>query len=453
MGKETQVGALTPERTEEILQDYRTEPLATRNRLVHHALSRHSVAGVSYVPESIHDLQPHFSAEIKTMGACNQKASGRCWIFAGLNLLREKIAKELDLDKFELSQNYLALYDKIEKANYALESVLSLAERNPMEDRLFRFILENPVNDGGQWDMFVNLVLKYGLMPSESFPETYQSSNTRETDVLVNAAIRRFGYLAHGLVAEGKKEEARALKEETMEKIYHLFLNAFGIPPRKFSFQYTDRKKNVHREEGTPLEFFERHIGKDYLLSLQSLIHSPTKDKPYLRNYTVDWLGNVLEGRPINHLNLPMDRIESLIVESLRKGEPVWFGSDVSFYRDRASYCWNDKAFDYETPFGFPIEFEKGGMLDFAQSAMNHAMLIVGVDLDEEGKPRKWKIENSWGTDNGIAGYYVMSESWFSKFVYQAVVSKELLSEEERKAAEGEPVRLNPWDPMGTLAD
>ena len=387
------------------------------------------------------------------MGACNQKASGRCWIFAGLNLLREKIAKELDLDKFELSQNYLALYDKIEKANYALESVLSLAERNPMEDRLFRFILENPVNDGGQWDMFVNLVLKYGLMPSESFPETYQSSNTRETDVLVNAAIRRFGYLAHGLLAEGKKEEARALKEETMEKIYHLFLNAFGIPPRKFSFQYTDRKKNVHREEGTPLEFFERHIGKDYLLSLQSLIHSPTKDKPYLRNYTVDWLGNVLEGRPINHLNLPMDRIESLIVESLRKGEPVWFGSDVSFYRDRASYCWNDKAFDYETPFGFPIEFEKGGMLDFAQSAMNHAMLIVGVDLDEEGKPRKWKIENSWGTDNGIAGYYVMSESWFSKFVYQAVVSKDLLEEEERKAAEGEPTHLDPWDPMGTLAD
>ena len=410
-------GALTPERTEEILEDYGTEPLATRNRLVHHALSRHSVAGVSYVPESIHDLQPHFSVEIKTMGACNQKASGRCWIFAGLNLLREKIAKELDLDKFELSQNYLALYDKIEKANYALESVLSLADRNPMEDRLFRFILENPVNDGGQWDMFVNLVLKYGLMPSESFPETYQSSNTRETDVLVNAAIRRFGYLAHGLVSEGKEKEARALKEETMEKIYHLFLNAFGIPPRKFSFQYTDRKKNVHREEGTPLEFFERHIGKDYLLSLQSLIHSPTKDKPYLR------------------------------------GEPVWFGSDVSFYRDRASYCWNDKAFDYETPFGFPIEFEKGGMLDFAQSAMNHAMLIVGVDLDEEGKPRKWKIENSWGTDNGIAGYYVMSASWFSKFVYQAVVSKELLSEEERKAAEGEPVRLNPWDPMGTLAD
>jgi len=172
-----------------------------------------------------------------------------------------------------------------------------------------------------------------------------------------------------------------------------------------------------------------------------------------MKNFTIDYLGNVVEGKPINHLNLTMSRIKELIVKQLKAGYPVWFGSDVGFFRDRPSFYWDTNTFDYLSSFGFDIRFDKGDMLDFSASAMNHAMVISGVNLDENGKPTRYKIENSWGEDNGLKGYYVMGEEWFDAFVYQAVILKDLLSDEERKAALESPIHLHPWDPMGTLAD
>jgi len=419
-------------------------------RTVHHALSRHAISSVTFAPESLAEVAPTYSIDLKTLPVCNQKQSGRCWIFAGLNVLREIVAKKCGLKKFELSQNYISLYDKIEKANFALESILKLAGRDH-DDRVLWFILHDPVSDGGQWDMFVNLVKKYGLVPQNKFPETYQSEGTRESDQIINAAIRGFAAKAAKLVKEGKEGEARALKEETIGKIAEFLFACFGIPPKSFDFEY-ENDKGYHVEKGlTPLSFFEKYVG-DEIDEYQSIIHSPTADKPYYRNYTVDYLGNVVEGKPINHLNLPMERIKELIVKQLEAGEPVWFGSDVSFYRDRNSWAWNDKAFDYQSPFGLSIQFDKTDMLDYWHSAMNHAMVITGVNLDE-GKPNRWKIENSWGSDNGQSGYYTMSPSWFDTFVYQAVIKRKYLSEEELAAASKEPTHLNPWDPMGTLAD
>ena len=441
-------GTLNGEKQAKILEKYQKDP---KNAVVRHALSRNSVSSVSFEPASVGPVAPRFSIELKTLPAANQKASGRCWIFAALNVLREVIAKDCGLSDFELSQNYIALYDKIEKANYALESVIALCNREP-EDRLFQFILGMPVSDGGQWDMFVNLVKKYGLVPKDAFPETYQSNNTRETNFLVNAAIRGFAAKACALKKKRRANEIRALKDETMAKIYAMYLNAFGVPPKTFDFEYRDSNNEYHIERDlTPQSFAKKYLSPS-MFQCQSLIHSPTKDKPFGKTFTIDDLGNVLEGSRILHLNLPMDRIQELIIEQLKAGEPVWFGSDVSFYRDRDSFAWDDNAFDYLTPFGFDVEFDKAEMLDFRHSAMNHAMVITGVDLIE-GKPTKWKIENSWGGDNGLKGYYVMSDSWFRKFVYQAVIFNKYLSPEEKAALKGEPIHLPPWDPMGTLAD
>lgn len=442
----SKLGAITPKIQEGIMERYEKDPL---NKVVRHALSRHSLSNVIYEPASVTEVAPTFSIDLKTMGACNQKVSGRCWIFAALNLLREKAAKKLGLKKFELSQNYISLFDKIEKSNYALETILEIGDWEPT-DRLFQFVLEAPVNDGGQWDMFVSLVKKYGLMPQEAFPETYQSNNTRETDQVVNAHIRHFASLAHPLLKNGQKDEARALKEKFLEDIYTMFLNAFGVPSASFDYEW-ENNDGYHLEKGlTPHSFFEKFVGDD-IDSYISLINSPTADKPYMRNYTVDHLGSVYEGKPINHLNLEMERVKELIIKQLEEGEPVWFGSDVSFYRDRNSYAWSTNSLDYRSMFGFDIRFEKGAMLDFRNSAMGHAMLITGVDI-KDGKAVKWKIENSWGTDNGLQGYYVMNDEWFDIFVYQAVVREKYLSDEEKKAAKGTPIHLDPWDPMGTLA-
>ena len=431
-----------------ILSDYLEDK---RNTVVRHALSRETLTDIVHETQAIAETSMVFSNEIKTMPVTNQKNSGRCWIFAGLNVLREIVAKKLGTTgQFELSQNYISLYDKIEKANFALESVISLAQYSPNE-RVFQFILQDPVSDGGQWDMFVNLVRKYGLMPKDCFPETYHSEHTRETNFLVAAIIRDFAHTAHELSAKGKKSEIRAVKDKAMENVYRLFFDAFGVPPKKFEFEWNDSKDKFHKETFTPKSFFDKFIGKE-IEEYQSLINSPTKDKPFMRNFTIDYLGNVIEGKSINHLNVEMKDMKDAIIRQLLDGEIVWFGSDVSFYRDRASFAWDDKAFDYESALGFGLHFDKGAMLDYRHSAMNHAMCIVGVDL-EDGKPLKWKIENSWGSDSGSSGYYVMSDSWFDRFVYQAVVKNKYLTKEQISAAKKVPVHLNPWDPMGTLAD
>lgn len=421
-----------------------------KNTLIRHALARHSLSNVIYEPSSVTEAPFTFSLEVKTLPVCNQKVSGRCWIFAGLNFLRERVAKKLGLKNFELSQNYISLFDKIEKANFALESLIALGQEEA-DSRLLHHILSSPVNDGGQWDMFVSLVNKYGVVPQSAFPETYQSNNTRETDQVVNAAIRGFMADNHPLLKEGKIEEVRKNKEELMEKIYAMFMNAFGVPPTTFDFSY-ENDHGYHIDPAlTPLDFFAKYVGDD-LNDYQSIINSPTKDKPYIKNYTVDYLGGVVGGRPINHLNLPMERMIELIIKQLRDGEPVWFGSDVGFYRDRNSYVWSTTSLDYTSTFGFPLHFSKEKMLDYWHSAMSHAMLITGVDL-QNGKPTRWKIENSWGSDNGLNGYYVMTPDWFETFVYQAVVNKKYLLKVEKDACKQEPTHLNPWDPMGTLAD
>ena len=446
--KNTVEGSLDRDFVKKVVDEYASDKT---NPIVRHAISRGSVSNAVFEPSACTSTTLAFSNEIKTLPVANQRASGRCWIFAGLNVLREAVAKKLGIkSSFELSQNYISLYDKIEKANFAMESIMTLAQYSPNE-RVFQFILDNPVSDGGQWDMFVNLIRKYGVMPKDCFPETYQSNNTRETNFLVNAIIRNFAYQAHELSVKGKNSAIRPLKEKMMGQVYRLFLNAFGVPPEKFEFEWVDSKDKFHKETHTPKSFFTKYVGKE-IEEYQSLINSPTSDKPFMRNYTIDYLGNVVEGKPINHLNLEMKELKAAILRQLLDGEPVWFGSDVGFYRDRDSFAWDDKAFDYVSTFGFDIKFDKAAMLDFRHSAMNHAMVIVGVDL-EDGVPLKWKIENSWGEAVGSKGYFVMSDTWFDTFVYQAVVRNKYLTKEQAAAAKKVPVHLNPWDPMGTLAD
>lgn len=446
MNEET-LGALTGKTLDNILEGYAKDP---KNVVVRHSLSRSSISNATFDSSSQKDVDTKFSINLDTLPVANQRQSGRCWIFAGLNVLREIIAKKCNLKEFELSQNYISLYDKIEKANFALETILKLGARDH-DDRELAHILQEPVSDGGQWDMFVNLVKKYGLMPKGAFPETFQSEGTRESDQLVNMVIRKFAADVHPLLVANKEKEARELKNEVIGKIYSFFLNCFGVPPKTFDFEYVN-KEGYHVEENlTPKEFFEKYIGEK-IDEYQSIINSPTSDKPYLATYTIDYLGNVVEGKAINHLNLPMERVKELIVKQLSDKEPVWFGSDVSFYRDRNTPAWNDKSFDYVSSFGFDIKFSKEAMLDYRASAMNHAMVLTGVNL-KNNVPTKWKIENSWGADNGEKGYYVMSASFFDHFAYQAVILKKYLNEDELKAITKEPTHLHPWDPMGTLAD
>ena len=422
-----------------------------KNTIIRHALVKNSLYTVAASQDEIKEMDFNFDINIKTLPAANQKASGRCWLFAATNVCREVIARKLNLANFELSQSYLAFYDRLEKSNYLLEAVIELIDKD-YDDRTLAFLLQNGVGDGGQWDMFVSLANKYGLCPKNVYPETNTSSATRETAQLINFSIRKFASDAKALYNEKGLDAVRKEKEEVLNKIYFLLVNAYGLPPEKFDFEYTDKDGNYHIEKGfDALSFKEKYLG-DSLNDYVSLINAPTKDKAFGKTYTIQYLGNVVGGKQVTHLNVTMDRMKELILKQLRDDRIVWFGSDVGFYRENEEGVWDDTRFDLNTPFGLDLKMNKGESLDYHASQMNHAMCITGVSF-KEGIPSKWKIENSWGKDRAKDGYYMMSASWFDQFVYQAVVDKKYLNAEELKALQGEPVVLKPWDPMGSLAD
>ena len=437
--------------TQESLQAFRSSfEKDVTARAMQNAASKTAIGDLVYHADSRIGNDHQFSLEIKTMKVTNQMSSGRCWIFAGCNILREIIAKKIGSEDFELSQNFVAFYDKLEKINYSLEAMIELADK-PSDDRTLQTILRPCVGDGGQWDMFRSLIKKYGIVPKNVMPETWASSHTMDSNYIINTAIRRFAAEAHRLSAAGHTKKLRARKEEVLAQLFRVLAIAFGLPTERFDFEYVDKDKTYHCERDlTPLAFYEKYVGED-IDEYVSLINSPTEDKPFYETFTVDYIGNVIGGDPIHYLNLPMKELKAAVLSSLKDGEPVWFGSDAGKFGDRQRGVWAPEQYDYAPAFGFDLKMEKADLLNFAQSAMNHAMVITGVNLADD-KPTKWKIENSWGDEKAYKGYYTATDLWFDYFVYQAVVKKKYLTKKQLEALKKEPHHLHPWDPMGTLA-
>ena len=422
-----------------------------QRKLATMALSKSDLNAVAYVPQNGFAMKQKFSVEIPTLEVTNQQASGRCWLFAATNVLRERIAKELNLEKFELSQSYLAFWDKFERANYFLESILETADL-PADDRTVSFVLATGVHDGGQWDMFANIVEKYGVVPKDVYDETFQSCHTGNMNHVLNRNLKACAVRLREMVRQGACEEAiQSEKQAMLADVYAFLCSCYTEPPKAFDFEYVDKDKAYHLEKGlTPLSFRDKYVG-DLLKKTVSIIHAPTADKPYHQTYTVRLLGNVVGGKPVRHLNLTMDEFKAAIIAQMQAGKVVWFGSDVGKFGERERGVWDDQCFDIELLTGLNLTISKADALDYGFSAMNHAMVLTGVQL-EDGKPTRWKIENSWGDKNGAKGYYVCSDSWFDQYVFQAAVEKEYLGD-LAALAEKEPVVLAPWDPMGTLAD
>ncbi len=437
---------ITPKALENLALHYENKPVQQALRRV---LVKNELANLFDKQEVKPMNQFRFSHEIKTLPVTNQKSSGRCWIFAGLNVLREIVAKKYDLKDFEFSQNYTAFYDKLEKINYFIESIDDFLTCD-QDDRTLQHILKTGIQDGGQWDMFVSLVEKYGVVPKEAMVETASSSNTGFMNRIINIKLRQYAANARHLVEDGLAEEIPSLKEQTLSELYTFLVTNFGVPPKTFDFEYTS-KEEYHIKKGlSPLGFYQDEFG-DTLKEYVSVIHAPTKDKPYLRTYSVAYLGNVVGGREIKYLNLDIPALKDLVLTQLKNQEVVWFGSDVSRYGDRVAGIWDDQQFDYEDMLEMSLYMTKEDELDYSSSSMNHAMVITAVNLDE-GLPNRWKIENSWGDQNGNKGYYLASDTWFDRYVYQAVIHSKYLSAEQRKAWETKPIILKPWDPMGSLA-
>ena len=395
---------------------------------------------------------PIFSLDLTKDKVSDQKASGRCWMFAALNTFRHKMIANFQLEDFELSQAHTFFWDKYEKSNWFLEQVIATADQE-LTSRKVKFLLDTPQQDGGQWDMVVALFEKYGVVPKSVYPESISSSDSRELNQILNKLLRQDAQILRELAAEGAESaELQAKKEELLQEVFYFLTMNLGLPPRQFDFSYRDKDNHFHSESGlTPLTFYQKYVDlklDDYV----SIINAPTADKPYGRSYTVEMLGNVVGSKPVRYLNVEMDRLKELAIAQMQAGETVWFGSDVGQSSNRKAGVMADGMHDFTASMDIRLTQDKAGRLDYSESLMTHAMVLTGVDLDENGKAKKWKVENSWGEKVGNKGYFVASDAWMDEYTYQIVVRKEFLTAAELAAYEAEPLVLAPWDPMGALA-
>lgn len=423
-----------------------------KNLLALNAVSKNGIRAVALSRAVVNRTDHTYSHLIETPEATSQKKSGRCWLFAGLNTLRLAAMEKMNLESFELSQACLMFWDKLEKANFFLENIIETRDE-PLDGRLVMWLLADPLPDGGQWDMFVNLIEKYGVVPKSVMPETNSSSDSRPMNVLLIAKLREYAQVLREMhERSGSVEEMRQAKGEMMEEFYRMLSIHLGQPPSRFLWEWRDKDKEFHRHgEITPTEFFEQYVGFD-LGEMVCLINAPTKDKPYRRLYTVQYLGNVVGGHAVRYLNVDIETLRKATADMIVDGQAVWFGCDVGKMLEREMGILDLEVYDYELVYGTRFKLDKAGRLDYGHSRMTHAMVLTGVDLDDSGKPTKWRVENSWGTKFGDKGYMVMADGWFEEFLYEVMISKKHLSPELLEVLDTEPVVLPPWDPMGALA-
>ncbi len=424
----------------------------SKNTLALNAVTENGIAAVALSRKEVDRQNFNFSNLIESPDATNQERSGRCWLFSGLSVLALEAMKKLNVRTFELSEIYQMFWDKLEKANYFLENIIETKQES-LDGRLVSSLLSDPISDGGQWNMFVNLIMKYGVMPKTFMPETANSNNSDPMNALLASKLREYAKVLREMSVQGVSvTHLREKKGELMEEFYKLLCINLGVPPEAFFWEWRDKDGVFHRRGNiTPVEFYNEYVGME-LDDLVSLINAPTKDKPFNRLYSVQYLGNVVDGQDARYLNVDLKTMKKATVDMIKGNHAVWFGCDVAKMLQTNMGAMDLRIYDYELVYGAKFQLDKAARLDYGDSEMTHAMVITGVDLDEHGNPKKWRVENSWGAAIGDQGYMYMMDEWFDQYVYEVVVRKEYLSPELLKILETQPVVVPFWDPMGTLA-
>ncbi len=448
--------ALTLDQVARLRADFAGNP---HHRLMQNAVTKVPLDDVALDRSVVTAMDHTFSHVLDQWEVTAQMKSGRCWMFAGLNLLRVGAMKKMNLDKFEFSQNYPFFFDKLERANYFFEQIILTADR-PLDDRVVAYLLDHPLDDGGQWNMFVNLVKKYGLVPKAAMPETESSGNTPRMNANLKAILREGASELRELADDGAgREKLEEKKEALMAVVYRVLAIHLGTPPTEFDWRWNDKDRKFHRDGTlTPRQFAEKYVTLD-LDDYVCLVNDPREGSPYGRSFTVAHLGNVVDAEHdggVRYVNVEIELMKTVTMRSIvEHGEPVWMGCDVGKQLDRKQGLWDAKLFDYEGVYDATFFHDKAKRLAYHQTAMTHAMLFTGVDVDHAGEndtPRRWRVENSWGPDSGVKGFYSMNDSWFDQYMFEVAVRKDLLPPEVVKASEADPIVLPPWDPMGSLA-
>ena len=432
---------LTLDEIAKFQQDYQQNK---QNKIAELAVVNNGVQKASFNGEGIRDLNRTFSIEITTDNVTDQKQSGRCWLFAALNVLRHKFAKQYHTKNFTFSQSYLFFWDRIERANIFFNHILETADK-PVDDRTVHFYLQAPDTDGGQWHMAISLIRKYGLVPTYAQDESFTANNTAAFNQALNMKLREDGLVLRKLAQAGKNDEIEQKRQEYLSEIYRMAVIAFGQPVQKFDLEFKDDDGNYKLDQNiTPLDFFHNYF-EDDLDDYVVLFNAP--DHEYDKLYAFPFEDNVEGGSPVRFLNTKIENLKEAAIKQLKDGETIWFGCDVGKQSDRQKGILAANLYETDTIFGIETKLNKKERLQTGASGSTHAMTFVGVDV-VDGKPRQWKVENSWGTKVGDKGYFVMDDKWFDEYLFKVVVKKQYLPEKLVKIAEGEATPVPCWDSM-----
>ena len=436
---QTKNGGISEDMLGRIRQGYQGTP---EQKAVKNALATNSIAALAINGENLAMIDTHFSHRVKTKGITNQKSSGRCWLFTGLNVLRAKMIDKYGLPGFEFSQNYNSFYDLLEKSNLFLQAIIDTKDL-PLEDRKVDWLLKNAIGDGGQFTGVSNLLMKYGVVPKEVMPETFQSENTGQMAMILKWKLREYALELRGL----KANKAAERKEAMLTEIYRILAECLGVPPTEFEWTRYDKEgKVVSTKKYTPKSFYQEYIGTDLEHNYIMVMNDPSRE--YNKVYEIEYDRHVYDGENWVYLNLPIEKVKELAIASIKDNTAMYFSCDVGKFIDRKKGTLDINNMDYASLFRTEFPMDKKQRIQTFSSGSSHAMTLIAVDLDEAGKPKKWMVENSWGASSGYQGNLIMTDEWFDNYMFRVVVEKKYVPADIMKLMEQKPIMLPSWDPM-----
>ena len=436
---QTKDGGISEDMLGRIRQGYQGTP---EHKAVKNALASNSISALAINGENLVMIDTHFSHRVKTKGITIQKSSGRCWLFTGLNVLRAKVIDKYNLPGLEFSQNYNSFYDLLEKSNLFLQAIIDTKDL-PLEDRKVDWLLKNAIGDGGQFTGVSNLIMKYGVVPKEVMPETYQSDNTGQMGMILKWKLREYALELRGLKANKTAER----KEAMLTEIYRILVECLGVPPTEFEWTRYDKAGNVvSTKKYTPKSFYQEYIGDDLEHNYIMVMNDPSRE--YNKVYEIEYDRHVYDGENWVYLNLPIEKVKELAIASIKDNTAMYFSCDVGKFSDRKKGTLDIKNMDYESLFRTKFPMDKKQRIQTFSSGSSHAMTLIAVDLDEAGQPKKWMVENSWGAASGYQGNLIMTDEWFDNYMFRVVVEKKYVPADIMKLMEQKPIMLPSWDPM-----
>lgn len=432
-----QKGAITPEMLQQIKASYGNSP---QDKAIRNALNGTTMKVLATNAENAAMMDTHFSDKVVTRGITDQKKSGRCWLFTGLNFLRADAIARYDLGDFQFSQNYCFFYDQLEKANLFLQAVIDTRDK-AFEDREVDWLFHNPISDGGTFTGVANLVTKYGAVPAEAMPESFIANSTSEMSTQLKTILRQDGLKLRSMKKGFEEEKTRMLGE-----IYHVLAICLGVPPESFEWtRYNSKGEFVNTRTYTPQEFAREFIDKDLENGYVMLMNDPTRE--YGKVYEIQYDRHLYEGQNWLYVNLPIERIKEMAIASIKANTAMYFSCDVGKFADSTKGTLDLANYDYESLLGVSFTMDKKQRVMTHASGSSHAMTLMAVDI-KDGKPVKWMVENSWGKTSGYKGHFIMTDEWFDEYMFRLVVEKRFVPADIIKMMEQKPIALPAWDPM-----